>query len=98
MFIGSEIQKQIQMMPNQSNQISDFYQKNPSAVASLRGGIYEDKIISLIKEKAKLTKKTITVQEAEKIILNQSKKTNKDEVSLSKIKKTITKNKKRKKS
>ena len=37
----------------------DFYQKNPSAVASLRGTVYEDKIISLIKEKAKSNKKEI---------------------------------------
>ena len=72
--IKSEIQKQIQMMPNQDKQITEYYQQNPSAVASLRGGIYEDKIISLIKEKARSTKKTISIKEAEKIILDQNKK------------------------
>ena len=51
----------------------DFYQKNPSAVASLRGTVYEDKIINLIKEKAKSNKKEITKDEAEKI-LKQSQK------------------------
>ena len=66
--INSEIQKQIQTMPNQAKQVAEYYQKNHSAVESLRGGIYEDKIISLIKKKAKSTKKTISIQEAEKII------------------------------
>ena len=71
--INSEIQKEIQMMPTQAKQVSEYYQKNPSAVASLRGGIYEDKIISLIKEKAQSIKKTISTKEAEKIILDQNK-------------------------
>ena len=72
--IKSEINKQIQMMPDQAKQITEYYQQNLSAVASLRGGIYEDKIISLIKKKARSTKKTISIKEAEKIILDQNKK------------------------
>ena len=46
----------------------DFYQKNPSAVASLRGTVYEEKILNLIKEKAKPNKKEISKTEAEKIL------------------------------
>ncbi len=71
--LQSEIQKQIRMMPGQEKMVMDFYQKNPSAVASLRGTVYEDKIINLIKEKAKSNKKEITKDEAEKI-LKQSQK------------------------
>ena len=91
--IKKEIQKQIQMMPSQAKQVSDFYQNNPSAVANLRGGIYEDKIIAKIREKVKLTKKTVSLKEAEKIILNksQSKKSkNLNETSLIKGKKHKT--------
>ena len=66
--LQSEIQKQIRMMPGQEKMVMDFYQKNPSAVASLRGTVYEDKIINLIKEKAKSNKKEITKDEAEKIL------------------------------
>ena len=66
--IQSEIQKQLQMMPGQEKMVMDYYQKNPSATDSLRGSIYEDKIIELIKNKAKLTKKEITKIEAEKIL------------------------------
>ena len=66
--IQTEIQKQLRMMPGQEKMVMDFYQKNPSAVASLRGTVYEDKIINLIKEKAKSNKKEISKDEAEKIL------------------------------
>ena len=66
--LQAEIQKQLRMMPGQEKMVMDFYQKNPSAVASLRGTVYEDKIINLIKEKAKPNKKEISKEEAEKIL------------------------------
>ena len=55
-------------MPGQEKMVMDFYQKNPSAVASLRGTVYEEKILNLIKEKAKPNKKEISKDEAEKIL------------------------------
>ena len=66
--LQSEIQKQLRMMPGQEKMVMDFYQKNQSAVASLRGTVYEDKIMNLIKEKAKSNKKEISKDEAEKIL------------------------------
>jgi trigger factor len=51
----------------------EFYQKNPSALASLRGTVYEDKIIDLIKTKAKVNKKEITKDDAEKILQKHQK-------------------------
>ena len=66
--LQTEVQKQIRMMPGQEKIVMDFYQKNPSALASLRGTVYEEKIINLIKEKAKSNKKEITKDEAEKIL------------------------------
>lgn len=66
--IQAEVQKQLRMMPGQEKMVMDFYQKNPSAVASLRGTVYEEKILNLIKEKAKPNKKEISKDEAEKII------------------------------
>jgi trigger factor len=56
------------MMPGQEKMVMDFYQKNPAAVASLRGTVYEEKILNSIKEKAKANKKEITKEEAEKIL------------------------------
>ena len=66
--LQTEIQKQIRMMPGQEKMVMDFYQKNQSAIASLRGTVYEEKIMNLIKEKAKSNKKEISKDEAEKIL------------------------------
>ena len=66
--LQAEVQKQIRMMPGQEKMVMDFYQKNPSALASLRGTVYEEKILNLIKEKAKSNKKEISKDEAEKIL------------------------------
>jgi trigger factor len=66
--IQNEVQKQLRMMPGQEKMVMDFYQKNPSAVASLRGTVYEEKILNLIKEKGKANKKEISKSEAEKIL------------------------------
>tara|TARA_B100000686_G_scaffold228981_1_gene236328 strand:+ start:57 stop:1475 length:1419 start_codon:yes stop_codon:yes gene_type:complete len=71
--IQEEVQKQIRMMPGQEKMVMEFYQKNPSALASLRGNIYEEKIINLIKSKAKANKKDITKDEAEKILKEANK-------------------------
>jgi len=85
--LRNEIQKQVQSMPGQQKQILEYYQKNPSATVSLRGSVYEEKIINLIKQKSKQTKKTISIKEAEKIIKEKSqiekssKLTEKKEVS-----------------
>ena len=66
--LQAEVQKQIRMMPGQEKMVMDFYQKNPSALSSLRGTVYEEKILKMVKEKAKPNKKEITKEEAEKIL------------------------------
>ena len=81
--LQAEVQKQIRMMPGQEKMVMDFYQKNPSALSSLRGTVYEEKILKLIKEKAKPNKKEISKDEAEKILkqsqLQEYSHPNKDE-------------------
>ena len=97
--IRTEIQKQIKGMPGQEKMVLDYYQKNPSASQSLKGSLYEEKIINLIKTKIKLNSKEIDTKEAEKIISEfnkpnidnkQSQKTkssNKDKLKTKKISK-----------
>ena len=99
--IQAEVQKQLRMMPGQEKMVMDFYQKNPSAVASLRGTVYEEKILNLIKEKTKSNKKEISKDEAEKILKeahnhdnkydeskdNKKKETKKKDASKSDVKK-----------
>jgi len=75
--VKAEIQKQIKGMPGQEKMVLDYYQKNPSAAQSLKGALYEDKILSLFKSKIKLTKKNISNNDAEKIISDFSKSTQK---------------------
>jgi len=72
--VQAEVQKQLRMMPGQEKMVMEFYQKNPSALASLKGTVYEEKIINLIKTKAKPNKKEITKEEAEKILKDHQKK------------------------
>ena len=72
--IQTEIQKQLRTMPGQEKFLMEYYQKNPSAVASLRGTIYEDKIINYIKLKANVTKKQLTKTEAEKLLKEENER------------------------
>ena len=66
--VSNEIQKQIKGMPGQEKLVIDYYQKNPSASQSLKGSLYEEKIIDLIKSKINVVTKEINTKEAEKII------------------------------
>jgi len=92
--IKNEIQKQIKTMPGQEKMVMDYYQKNPSAVSSLRGALYEEKILDLIKNKITLNKKNVTTKEAEEILKSHThdhdhdhKSDTKKNVKKSKIKK-----------
>ena len=94
--IQNEVQKQLRMMPGQEKMVMDFYQKNPSALASLRGTVYEEKILNLIKEKGKANKKEISKTEAEKILKDANDHEKKDtkkksDVKTAKEKKPTTK-------
>ena len=100
--LRNEIQKQVHSMPGQQKQVLEYYQKNPSATTSLRGSIYEEKIINLIKQKSKQIKKTISIREAEEIIKAHSMVEKTSELSSKKeeskkAKKTIKSSKNKKK-
>ena len=58
-----EIQKQIKEMPGQEKMVTEYYKKHPSATQSLKGSLYEDKIIKFIKTKIKLKIKEINKKE-----------------------------------
>ena len=102
--LNMEIQKQFQMMPGQEKMVKDYYEKNPSAIASLRGSIYEEKILAEIKKQTNANIKEISKEEAEKILkaenekaikesskkIVKEKKVEKDTKSVSKPKKSTT--------
>ena len=83
--VRAEIQKQIKGMPGQEKMVLEYYQKNPNASQSLKGSIYEEKIIELIKSKIKLVIKDIDTKEAEKII-SEFNKPNLNDEKISKAK------------
>ena len=96
--IQAEIQKQLSMMPGQEKIIMDYYKKNPSASASLRGTLYEEKIIDFIKSKAKSHKKILDKREAEKVIKAENEKNLEDRNDISKASSSnLDKNKSKKK-
>merc|ERR1711991_1189379 len=90
--LQAEVQKQIRMMPGQEKMVMDFYQKYQSALASLRGTVYEEKILNLVKQKAKSNKKEVSKDEAKKII-KQSQ--NQDEGTKQASKKAVETKKKK---
>ncbi|MDC0489072.1 trigger factor, partial [Pelagibacteraceae bacterium] len=76
--------------------VLEYYQKNPSASQSLKGSIYEEKIIELIKSKIKLTTKEIDSKEAENIIY-EFNKPNLNDTKAAKTKSSVKNNPKSKK-
>ena len=82
--VNAEIQKQFRMMPGQEKMVKEYYEKNPSAIDGIRGSIYEEKIINEIKKSAKVNKKQISKDEAEKILKAENKKNLKEQEKLAK--------------
>ena len=82
--INVEIQKQFRMMPWQEKIVKEYYEKNPSAIDSLKGQIYEEKILEEIKKGSKVNIKEITKNEAEKILKEENEKNLKDQEKLMK--------------
>ena len=100
--MNSEVAKQMGMMPGQEKIVQEYYKKNPAALDSLRGSIYEQKIINEIKNTAQPNKKEITKEQAEKILKEENEKNLKKQTKFTsavsnddkqkKEKKAVTKN------
>jgi len=70
--LQGELEKQLRMYPGQEKTIREYYKKNPAELTKLRGPIFEDKVMSLIKEKAKVKVKSVTKDELQKIMSPKS--------------------------
>ena len=53
--------------PGQEKQIFDYFKKNPSSIESIRGPLFEQKIVDIILSKVKIKNKTITLKQFEKL-------------------------------
>lgn len=52
-----------QRYPGQEQQVIEFYRSNPEAMQQLSGPLYEDKVVDYILELAKVTEKSVTLDE-----------------------------------
>ena len=95
--MNSEVAKQMGMMPGQEKIVQEYYQKNPAALDSLRGSIYEQKIINEIKNTAQPNKKEITKEQAEKILKEENEKNLKNQTKFTSSSSSDDKQKKEKK-
>ena len=86
--IKGEVQKQIKSMPQQEKMVIEYYKKNPQALQSLRGALYEDKIISSIKNKMKIETREILSNQAEKIISDFNKPKKNETLKSQEVKKS----------
>jgi trigger factor len=55
--------REAQRYPGQEKTVIEFFRKNPQAIESLRGPIYEEKVVDYVLELAKVTDKTVTPEE-----------------------------------
>ena len=86
-----ELEKQLRNYPGQEKNIRDFYQKNPGELMKLRGPVFEDKVLDLIKSKAKITTKVVSKENLLKTynsVDQEEKKNGSDKESVEKKEKT----------
>lgn len=55
--------REAQRYPGQEQMVIDFFRKNPQAAESLRGPIFEEKVVDYVLELAKVTDKVVTPEE-----------------------------------
>ena len=65
--------------PGQEQEVLEYFQKNQDAMASLRGPLYENKVVEFILEKASVTVKTMTTDELVKMMESEEKAESKSE-------------------
>jgi trigger factor len=61
--LNRAITREVRRHPGYERQALDFYRQNPEAVASLRGPIFEDKVVDFIVEMAKVPERRVTPEE-----------------------------------
>ena len=81
-----ELEKQLRNYPGQEKNIRDFYQKNPAELTKLKGPVFEDKVVELIKSKGKIVTKVMSKEELLKLFNSIGEEGEKKKTSTSKTK------------
>jgi len=58
--VTRKIAEEARRYPGQEQQVFEFYQKNPQAMAQVRAPLYEEKVVDFILELVKITDKTVS--------------------------------------
>jgi trigger factor len=61
--VSRAVVERARQFPGQEQQIWDLYRKNPSALASVRAPIFEEKVVDFLIELAKVTERTVPREE-----------------------------------
>jgi trigger factor len=61
--LRAAVMEQVRQFPGQERQIWEYYQKNPNALAALRGPLFEDKVVDFLVELADVTEKPVSREE-----------------------------------
>src|SRR5690606_4834195 len=59
---------EVRRFPGQEQQVYDYYRQNPTALASLRAPVFENKVVDFVAELAEKTDKKMTREELGKLI------------------------------
>ncbi len=55
--------ERVRQFPGQERKVYDYYRSNPGLLAEFRAPIFEDKVVDYILELAKITDKSVSVEE-----------------------------------
>jgi trigger factor len=61
--LSRALMERVRQYPGQEQQVWEFYQKTPNAVASVRAPLYEEKVVDFLVERAAVTDKTVSTEE-----------------------------------
>ena len=61
--LSRDLVERTRQFPGREQEIWDYYRKNPSALASVRAPLFEEKVVDFILELAKVTEKPVTREE-----------------------------------
>ena len=66
--LQNALMNRMRQFPGQEKMVIDYYRQNPGAMMELRGPIFEQKVVDGIVAAAKVTEKTVTKEELQKMV------------------------------
>ena len=57
------VMQRVQQFPGQEQQVFEYFQQNPEAMAQLRAPIFEEKVVDFIVELASVSEKAVSLEE-----------------------------------